>query len=87
MKGEYFASISPHETYLASSSIFSRRISLWSIDTGKVVKELPGHISATMAVAFSEDEKLLASAGTDGTIKVWNLETRDFVEGISCAAI
>ncbi len=79
IKSEYYAAISPRETYLASSKIFSRQISLWSIDTGEVVKELKGHESATIAVAFSKDEKTLASVGKDRTLKVWDLETQSLV--------
>ena len=79
MKGSYFASISPQETYLASSRIFAKEIILWSIDTGEIEKEFHGHESGTHVVAFAEDEKHLASIGKDGEVKVWDVKSQDLV--------
>jgi WD40 repeat protein len=73
VKGAYFAKISPRETYLASARIFAREISLWSINTGKVVRTLDGHEAGTYSVAFSGDESLLASLGNDGSVKIWDV--------------
>ena len=73
MKGAYFAKISPRETYLASARIFAREILLWSIDTGEVVRTLDGDETGTYSVAFSGDERLLASLGNDGSVRVWDV--------------
>lgn len=73
-KDAYYAEISPQETYLASSRIFTQEISVWSIKTGKVVKELKGHKTPTCALAFSPDEGRLASLANDGEICVWDLQ-------------
>ena len=35
----------------------------------------PSHDGDVRAVAFSPDGQLLASASTDGTIRMWNVET------------
>lgn len=72
-KGAYYAEISPQETYLASSRIFNRKIVLWSIESGQVAIELPGHESFTCGLTFSPDERRLASLSVKGEVWVWDI--------------
>ncbi len=51
----------------------------------KLLRTLKGHRERVCAVAFSPDGKLLASAGWDGAIKLWNLETGE-VETLTSGA-
>lgn len=46
---------------------------LASIDTGKPLGELKGHTEWVEGLAFSSDGELLASAGADRIIRVWNV--------------
>jgi WD40 repeat protein len=46
---------------------------------------LPGHVGRTTAINFSPDATLLASCGTDETIRVWSLETGKQLLKISLA--
>ncbi len=46
---------------------------LWQGQT--FIRKLPGHTSAVLDVTFSHNGNLIASAGDDGTIKVWEMAT------------
>ncbi|HET9480031.1 MAG TPA: hypothetical protein VFO72_11830, partial [Pyrinomonadaceae bacterium] len=52
------------------------QVQIWDIATGREIGKLTGHGRAVGKVVFSRDGKLLATGGTDNTIKVWDLATK-----------
>ena len=53
------------------------QVQLWDVTTGQPIAALKGHGRGVSKVAFSRDNKLLASGGTDNTIKIWDVATRN----------
>jgi WD40 repeat protein/uncharacterized caspase-like protein len=52
------------------------QVLLWDAATGQQVGAIKGHGKGVTQVAFSRDGKLLASSGTDNTIKIWDLASK-----------
>ena len=44
-------------------------------ETGQVVQELTGHTSTVSSLAYSPDDRYIATASIDGTTKLWDAET------------
>ncbi len=49
---------------------------LWDRRTGRLLRPLLGHTSAITGLAFTPDGSRLASASTDGTIRLWHPDGR-----------
>jgi eukaryotic-like serine/threonine-protein kinase len=61
--------------FLASVDPKTWRILLWSAPTLELMREFPGHGVACRWLAFSPDQKTLASAGDDRMVKLWDVDT------------
>ncbi len=66
---------SPDGRLLAASTFLLPRpkILIWSVKSGKLLKELHGHEEGISALAFSRDGARLASAGADATLLIWDV--------------
>jgi WD40 repeat protein len=49
----------------------------WNVDKGVLTTTRAGHAGAVAAVVYSPDERLLASAGADGAIALWDASGSD----------
>jgi WD40 repeat protein/uncharacterized caspase-like protein len=52
------------------------QVQLWDVATGREIGAIKGHGRGVSKVAFSRDGKMIASGGSDNTIKIWDVATR-----------
>lgn len=69
------AMFSASREWLALGVWGTDNVEVWNARTHKRRHEFPGHTAPVAALAFSNDEKLLVSAGNDRCIRCWNLQT------------
>ena len=64
--------LSPQGTYVAKNTP-DGKVALWDGATGAVLQTLPGHATQVTDLVFSPDDQLLATAGYDQRIRIWQL--------------
>ena len=64
--------LSPDGSVVATGG---KSIKLWDVRTGKMLRELFGHLKRTQSIAFSADGRLLVAGGSYGTTNVWAVAT------------
>lgn len=52
-------------------------VRMWSYDTGTLIRTLEGHTKPIQSLSIASDGTWLASAGQDGTVRVWEASTGD----------
>jgi len=50
-----------------------KKVYLWDIKTGKLLKKLEGHSDSVLAVACNPNQFQIASGGRDNNVSIWNL--------------
>ncbi len=56
---------------------------LWDVRTGKLLKELIGHVGHVIGVAFQPQGTLLASSSFDSIVKLWDLTTGECIHTLT----
>jgi len=69
---------SPNGKKVLSGS-FDKKIKLWSVKTGNLLKELNGHKEGVYLTKFSPDGKFIASKSY-GSVKIWNLDSGECIK-------
>jgi WD40 repeat protein len=54
---------------------FKGEVFLWDVASGDLKQKFPGHTRSVTSLAFSLDSRLLASAGLDRMLKIWDCHT------------
>ena len=76
-------SFNPDGTLLATSTR-ENSVTVWNLKSGQPVPPvLYGHTQSVSSVDFSRDGKVLASGGSDGEIRLWDVETHELLGTLS----
>lgn len=75
---------SPDTRRMLTSKSFGGTLSLWDMDSGRILKKFAGHLGNVPAVDFSRNDNYFLTGGQDGAIKLWGISAgREIAQFVS----
>jgi WD40 repeat protein len=79
-EGRELLLLSPSGGLLATSRYGGAQV--WDAATGGLRVDLGGHLGEVQHASFAADEQTLTTAGSDGVLKAWDLNTGELKEDL-----
>ena len=64
------------------SSGYAKKINVWDVVSGQLLRSLEGHTRNVTSVAISSDGQQIVSGSEDWSIKVWDMESGQLLRSI-----
>jgi WD40 repeat protein len=79
----YFSPSSKYIVSISGNRIKRNEIDIWDVQTQELLFTLNGHSNVIRSIAFSNNNKYIASAGEDNLVNLWNIQTGKLITSFS----
>ncbi len=77
-----FAIFSPDDRLILSTSTTEKDLTVWDVESGKLIRTLKGHTDDIYSAAFDSKGEYAISTSSDNTAKVWDVSTGKLLKTI-----